>query len=182
METLFNRDKNQELPDPDELDDEVRDELSDLEDDPADFTPIYAAREYLDDVQKRLPQKVAGRGETDDHQNLRDRLYEWRAVRSILESEAEALLRPKSKAEMRTRQIAEALDDRDEGPPFFGFEGKTEFLEWAGEQIGRGESTVRNALGEDGTGCFIKGRQGRKHEQALRRTLENVREYAPESR
>ena len=183
METLFNRDENQELPeDPDELDDEVRDKLSDLEDNPADFEPIYKAREYLNKVQKHLPPEIAGRGEAGENQRLRDRLHEWRTVLPVFESEAEADLRPKSKAERRTRRIAEALDDRDEGAPLYGFEGKTDFLKWAGRQIGLSESTVRNVLGEDGTACLVKGRQGRKHEQPLRRTLENVREYAPESR
>lgn len=168
------------------LETKLLDCLASLDKDPEDYGPIFQARNLLDDIEERLPPKIGVRGGTDPYQNLRDWLSSWQIGLDLLESEVEQAVReeikPKRRSVRRTRRIARALDERDEGPPCFGFEGKTEFLVWAAERIDRSETTVRNTLGEDGTGCLVKGKQGLTHTEKLRKTLLGVLEYLPEGR
>lgn len=148
------------------------------------YEPIFEARNLLNGIENRLPPKTGSRGGSGRYQNLRDWLRAQRIALEARESQVEDTLQqeigPRSRAVRRTKLIAEALNRRDEPPPLFGFEGKTDFLEWAVKQIGQSESTVRNAL--EATGCFVKGKRGREDPELLRETLQNILDFVPVGR
>lgn len=109
MLTSDDGDENGELSTPDELDDEVRAKLSDLEDDPANFTPIYEAREVLDDQGAKLPSELEARSESTSRkaEDVRNRIAEWRETLEKLEDRVEEALR----VEMERNEL---LDERRE--------------------------------------------------------------------